>query len=214
MEHVVFTRSWPGRPSGTRLREDGRVMRIVAGSLGGRRIEVPSRGTRPTRERVRESLFSALESALDLSGLRVLDLYAGSGALGIEALSRGAAQATFVESDRHAARLLRRNLEKLELRGMHIEQKPVATALAARPRHPYDLVLIDPPYAVDSASLNEEYGLLVANGWTGPESLVIVERPVQSDEPRWPESLVASRSKHYGDTVVYWAVHTAVAGGA
>ncbi|WP_374727391.1 16S rRNA (guanine(966)-N(2))-methyltransferase RsmD [Haloactinomyces albus] len=183
------------------------MMRIVAGSAGGRRIEVPPRGTRPTRERVRESLFSALESALDLSGLRVLDLYAGSGALGLEALSRGAAQATFVESDRRAARLLRRNAEKLGLRHVRIEQTTVAAALAARPREPYDLVLIDPPYAVDSAQLNQEYGLLVTHGWTAPESLVIVERPVQSDEPRWPEPLVVSRHKNYGDTVVYWAVH-------
>lgn len=183
-------------------------MRIVAGSVGGRKIEVPPRGTRPTRERVRESLFSALESALDLSGVRVLDLYAGSGALGLEALSRGAAQATFVESDRRAARLLGRNAERLGLADVRIEQRTVAAALAARPREPYDLVLIDPPYAVDSAQLNDEYGLLVANGWTAPDSMVIVERPVQSDEPRWPEPLRASRSKNYGDTVVYWAAHT------
>ena len=167
---------------------------------------MPQRGTRPTRERVRESLFSALESALDLTDLRVLDLYGGSGALGLEALSRGAARATFVESDRNAARLLRRNAESLGVgRQVSIEQTPVGTALAARPREPYDLVLIDPPYAVETAVLNREYGLLVANGWVGPGSLVIVERPVQSDGPAWPEPLTALRDKNYGDTVVYWA---------
>lgn len=182
------------------------MTRIVAGSLGGRRIEVPQRGTRPTRERVRESLFSALESALDLSDLRVLDLYGGSGALGLEALSRGAAHATFVESDRNAARLLRRNAEVLGLlRDVRIEQAPVSTVLAGRPREPYDLVLVDPPYAVETTTLNREYGQLVANGWVGPDGLVVVERPVQSDEPCWPEPLEAVRSKNYGDTVVYWA---------
>ncbi|HEX8866406.1 MAG TPA: RsmD family RNA methyltransferase, partial [Lentzea sp.] len=92
------------------------MTRIVAGSAGGRRLKVPPKGTRPTSERVREALFSSLESMVDLDGMRVLDLYAGSGALGFEALSRGAAHATFVESDRRAAEVLKANAEELPFR--------------------------------------------------------------------------------------------------
>ena len=183
------------------------VTRIVAGSAGGRRIEVPPRGTRPTSERVREALFSALESATELQGARVLDLYGGSGALGLEALSRGAAHATFVESDRRAAQLLRRNAGTLGFRDVRIEQAKVETVVAAPAGEPFDVVLADPPYDVDDQRLGQVLRSLVDNGWTAPESLVVVERAARSGDPDWPERLHPMRTRKYGDTAVHWAVH-------
>ncbi|WP_344678334.1 16S rRNA (guanine(966)-N(2))-methyltransferase RsmD [Saccharopolyspora taberi] len=181
------------------------MTRIVAGSVGGRRIEVPPRGTRPTSERVREALFSALESAVELPGARVLDLYAGSGALGLEALSRGAAHATFVESDRRAAQLLRRNAGALGFRDVRVEQAKAETVLASPAAEPFDVVLADPPYDVDDERLGQVLRSLVANGWTAPEGLVVVERAVRSGDPDWPAELHALRTRRYGDTAVHWA---------
>lgn len=121
-------------------------MRVVAGKFGGRRLAAPpGRGTRPTADRVREALFSMLG---DVSGAHVLDLFAGSGALGIEALSRGAASAAFVESDARAAAVVRRNLDSLGLRA-EVRRQDALRFLAAA-EGSFDLVLADPPY--DSAS--------------------------------------------------------------
>ncbi|WP_460954771.1 16S rRNA (guanine(966)-N(2))-methyltransferase RsmD [Parasphingorhabdus pacifica] len=183
------------------------MTRIVAGTAGGRRIEVPPRGTRPTSERVREALFSALESATELAGARVLDLYGGSGALGLEALSRGAAHATFVESDRRAARILKENAKGLGFRAVRVEQAKVETALAAEPAEPYEVVLADPPYDLDSARLRDVLRSLTEYGWTAPGSVVVVERAVRDGDPDWPDPLEASRTRRYGDTAVHWAVH-------
>jgi 16S rRNA (guanine966-N2)-methyltransferase len=119
-------------------------VRVVAGQLKGRRLRAPS-SARPTADRVREALFSILG---DVSGARVLDLFAGSGALGIEALSRGAASATFVERDARAAALVRRNLDSLGIEGEVVRRDALAFLRSAE--GPYDLVLVDPPY--DSAS--------------------------------------------------------------
>lgn len=122
-------------------------MRIVAGAARGRRLAVPAAGTRPTSDRVRESVFAALESAYgSLAGLRVLDLYAGSGAFGLEALSRGAAALTLIERDRRAAAVLRRNVEAVGLPGAAVIVRDVTAVLRTRPAQPYDLVLADPPY--------------------------------------------------------------------
>jgi 16S rRNA (guanine966-N2)-methyltransferase len=183
------------------------MTRIVAGSAGGRRIEVPPRGTRPTAERVREAVFSALESLTELSGARVLDLYAGSGALGLEALSRGAAHATFVEADRRAAQLVRRNADALGLGAVRVERTKAETLLAGQADGAYQIVLADPPYEVDAVRLRTVLESLVAHGWTGPASVVVLERAVRSGEPPWPDSLVPLRTKRYGDTAVHWAVH-------
>jgi 16S rRNA (guanine966-N2)-methyltransferase len=178
----------------------------VAGSVGGRRIDVPPRGTRPTSERVREALFSALESRMDLSGARVLDLYAGSGALGLEALSRGATHATFVEADRRAAQLVRRNADTLGFHDVRVERAKAETLLATPADAQYQVVLADPPYDVDAERLRAVLASLVLHGWTGPDSLVVVERAVHSGDPLWPTGLVALRTKRYGDTAVHWAV--------
>lgn len=204
---VVRTGTGGARSACIRVRHDGQVTRIVAGTAGGRRIEVPPRGTRPTSERVREALFSALESAIDLSGARVLDLYAGSGALGLEALSRGAGHATFVESDRRAVQLLRRNAGALGFRDVTVEQAKAETVVATAAQVPYDVVVADPPYDVESARLDAMLRSLVTHGWTAEGSLVIVERDVRSAEPDWPAPLEALRSKRYGDTAVHWAEH-------
>lgn len=199
-----------GYPAETRPRgvgDDGSVTRIVAGKVGGRRIAVPPRGTRPTSERVREALFSSLEAVTELAGARVLDLYGGSGALGLEALSRGARHATFVESDRRAAQLLRRNAAELGFPDVRVEQAKAETLLATAAAEPFDLVLADPPYDLPGEQLDRALAGLVAHGWTAQGGLVIVERAVRSGEPGWPAPLRALRSKRYGDTAVHWAVH-------
>jgi len=181
----------------------GDVTRIVAGTAGGRRLAVPPGGTRPTAERVREALFSAVGSAMDLDGARVLDLYAGSGALGLEALSRGAGTATFIESDRGALDVLRRNVAALGLPGAEVRPGKVRTVLALPPREPYDLVLADPPYRIDGAELAEVLAALA--GWTRPGALVVIERGRRSGEPRWPAVMVPTRVRRYGDTELHWA---------
>ncbi|APU17131.1 MULTISPECIES: 16S rRNA (guanine(966)-N(2))-methyltransferase RsmD [Actinoalloteichus] len=183
------------------------MTRIVAGSMGGRRITVPPRGTRPTSERVREALFNAVESLLDLRDVRVLDLYAGSGALGLEALSRGAGEAVFVESDRRAGLVLRRNIDTLRPGGAVVRSGTVESVLSAPAEQPFDLVLADPPYDVPTDGLESVLGLLVHQGWTRPGSLVVVERAVRDRPPRWPSPLQALREKRYGDTVLFWGDH-------
>ena len=178
------------------------MTRVVAGRVGGRRITVPPRGTRPTSERVREAIFSALAARMELDGARVLDLYAGSGALGIEALSRGARHALFVESDRRAAEVLRRNLDELGLAGGEVRPTAVAPAVAASPAQPYDLVLADPPYGLAAEQLREVLGSLVRNGWLASGALLAVERAARSGEPGWPDGVEPVTTRRYGDTLV------------
>jgi 16S rRNA (guanine966-N2)-methyltransferase len=174
----------------------------VAGSAGGRRLAVPAKGTRPTSDRVREALFSAVQSAVDLAGARVLDLYAGSGALGLEALSRGAGQAVFVESAAGALAVLRKNVAAVGLPGV-VRAGKVATVLATGPAEPFDLVFADPPYAV--ADLSHELGLLVSEGWLAEDAVVVVERSRRAPDLVWPAGLEAMRVKHYGETSLHWA---------
>jgi 16S rRNA (guanine966-N2)-methyltransferase len=165
---------------------------------------VPPQGTRPTSERVRESLFNALESAGELAGARVLDLYAGSGALGLEALSRGAEDALFVESDRRAVQVLRGNVAELALGGS-VRAGQVESVLAQATEKPFDLVLADPPYAVGAARLGVILAALGAGGWVAEDGLVIVERAQRDGEPDWPAGFVPLRSMRHGDTALYWA---------
>jgi 16S rRNA (guanine966-N2)-methyltransferase len=149
-------------------------------------------------------MFSAIEAALDLDGARVLDLYAGSGALGLEALSRGASAVTFVESDRGALTVLRSNISHLALPGASAVSGRVLSFLAGAPS-PYDLILADPPYAdtdIDSV-------VAALSGWVAPDGLVIIERSVRSPAPAWPAFLTPLRVKKYGDTALHWAEHHA-----
>lgn len=182
------------------------MTRIVAGVAGGRRLAVPPRGTRPTSERVREALFSALESMVDLNGAWLLDLYAGSGALGFEALSRGAAGVTFVESDHRAADVLRRNAAQLGLAGARVSRASVEAMLAGPADRPYDVVLADPPYALDDHALASTLTALVTGAWLAPRGIAVVERSARAAVPGWPAPMVATRSRRYGDTVLHWAV--------
>ncbi|MFB9908044.1 16S rRNA (guanine(966)-N(2))-methyltransferase RsmD [Allokutzneria oryzae] len=183
------------------------MTRIVAGTAGGRRLAVPPKGTRPTSDRVREALFSALESMVDLDGARVLDLYAGSGALGFESLSRGAATATFVESDRRASDVLRRNAADLALPGADVRTGTVDTVLSTGAATPYDVVFADPPYDLTNEALHKALTVLVESGWTAPGTVVVVERALRSGDPIWPDPLEPFRTRRYGDTALHWAEH-------
>jgi 16S rRNA (guanine966-N2)-methyltransferase len=178
------------------------VTRVVAGRVGGRRIAVPPRGTRPTSERVREAIFSTVVARIELDGARALDLYAGSGALGIEALSRGAAHALFVESDRRAAAVLRRNLDELGLTGGEVRTAKVMAVLAEPATDAYELVLADPPYAMADDELGEVLDSLSQNGWLAEGALVAVERGARAGEPDWPRNVVPITTRRYGDTLV------------
>ncbi|MFE3541408.1 16S rRNA (guanine(966)-N(2))-methyltransferase RsmD [Nocardia sp. NPDC059177] len=185
------------------------MTRIVAGTAGGRRLKVPPAGTRPTSDRVREALFSAIDARLDLDGARVLDLYAGSGALGLEALSRGAAHALLVESDRKAAAVLRANIAELGLPGAELRLAPVATVLAHPAPADYDVVLADPPYDVSTADVTTDLAALAANGWLAPEALVIVERSIRSPEIVWPAGYAPLKTRKYGETRIELAEYGA-----
>lgn len=182
------------------------MTRIVAGAAGGRRLSVPpGNRTRPTSDRVREALFSSLAAAFGggLGGLRVLDLYAGSGALGLEALSRGAQHCLLVESDARAAAVIRANVKAVGLPGAVVAAAPVERLLAAPPDAPYDLVLADPPYAMVDAELS---GVLVSltAGWLAPDALVVVERDRRSAPVTWPDDIAGERERRYGETVLWY----------
>jgi 16S rRNA (guanine966-N2)-methyltransferase len=184
------------------------VTRIIAGAAGGRRLVVPPAGTRPTSDRVREALFSALVADPGLAGAAVLDLCAGSGALGLEALSRGAAHALFVEADRRTAGVLRRNVAALGLPGAEVRAAGAAAVLGAPADRAYDVVLVDPPYATPDAEVAGWLAAAHAHGWLAPGAVVVVERGRGAAFP-WPPPLRAVRERRYGDTVL----HTAVASG-
>jgi len=180
-------------------------MRIIAGAVGGRRIDVPPGGTRPTSDRVREALFSALEADPGLAGAAVLDLCAGSGALGLEALSRGAAHALFVESDRRAAATLRRNVAALDLgASAEVRTAAVGSVLAAAAPRGYDLLLIDPPYVVPDAEVAGWLRAAAEHGWLAGDATVVVERAARSGAFPWPEPIRADRERRYGDTALHW----------
>nr|CEL15416.1 Ribosomal RNA small subunit methyltransferase D [Kibdelosporangium sp. MJ126-NF4]CTQ92181.1 Ribosomal RNA small subunit methyltransferase D (EC 2.1.1.-) [Kibdelosporangium sp. MJ126-NF4] len=150
---------------------------------------------------MREALFSAVEAWMDLSNARVLDLYAGSGALGLEALSRGATSVTFVEADRTALSVLRANITTVGLSGTSVVPGKVAGFLAGEPS-PYDLVLADPPYDLDVTA-----DVTALSGWTAPGALIVLEQSVRAKDPVWPAPIEAMRRKKYGDTVLHWAEH-------
>ncbi len=182
------------------------MTRIIGGSARGRRLRTPSgEATRPTSDRVREALFSALEADLgSLSGLRFLDLYAGSGAVGLEARSRGARSVTAVESQRATARLVQDNAVALGLDDVEVLARPVARVLAQPPGAPYDVVFADPPYPLENLQLDAALTLLVANAWLAAEALLVVERSTRSVEPAWPTGLVRERERKYGETVLWY----------
>jgi 16S rRNA (guanine966-N2)-methyltransferase len=186
------------------------VTRIIGGSVGGRRLQVPpGTGTRPTSDRTREALFSALESMLgSWQGVTVLDLYAGSGAVGLEALSRGAAGAVCVEQDRRAAAMVRRNAAELAL-PLRVEPRSVSAYLAGEPRA-FDLAFLDPPYDVGEQALQRDLAALT-KGWLAPRAVVVVERSSRSALREWPDGYEPVRSRRYGETVLAYARFGSVA---
>ncbi|MFC8801263.1 16S rRNA (guanine(966)-N(2))-methyltransferase RsmD [Promicromonospora sp. NPDC057138] len=194
------------------------MTRIVAGVFGGRTIAVPAKGTRPTSDRVREAIFSRLEHLGVLDGARVLDLYAGSGALGLEAASRGAASVTLVDSARPATDVARRNVAGLGLTGVRVTtetaERFAASLAGAAPRPAavpgttaagLDLVFLDPPYDLDEAALAVVLTHLAAPGVLADDAVVVVERSIRTPEPAWPAGLARLARKDYGETAVYYA---------
>jgi 16S rRNA (guanine966-N2)-methyltransferase len=168
--------------------------------VGGRRIAVPPKGTRPTSDRVREALFNTLTARLDFDNTAVLDLYAGSGALGLEALSRGAAHATFVEDDPRAAAVIERNVTALGLTGASVLVRPVAKVLDAGADAAVDLVLADPPYAMAADEVDMMLAALAQRGWTASGTVVAVERRTSSPPLTWPDGWDTWPLRRYGDT--------------
>lgn len=185
------------------------MTRVVAGSAGGRTLAVPPKGTRPTSERVREALFSRLEHLDAVVDARVLDGYAGSGALGLEAASRGAAHVVLVEWGKAAAEVCRRNVAALGLRDRVDVVRERVEAYVARPvATPWDLVLLDPPYDVPDTTLSEVLAALVPA--LTVESVVVVERSTRSAAPPWPAGMHGFDTRTYGETAVHLGARSPV----
>jgi 16S rRNA (guanine966-N2)-methyltransferase len=183
------------------------VTRIIAGFAGSLVLSVPKNGTRPTSDRVREAIFSALEARDALDGARVVDLFAGSGALGLEAVSRGAASAVLVEKASSAVQACRANAAKV-LKGAPAS---VTVEVAGQAVLPYlvgsaaqwDVVFLDPPYEFTALELGQTLEALVPR--LAPDAIVLVERSSRDTEPAWPGGIELDRRKDYGDTTLWWA---------
>jgi 16S rRNA (guanine966-N2)-methyltransferase len=185
------------------------MTRIVAGFAGSLTLSVPAKGTRPTSDQVREAMFSALDARDAVRGYRVLDLYAGSGALGLEAASRGARVVTLVENGFAAAQTCRKNaaaVQKAAPRGaqpaISVSSQAVASFLAATPDG-FDLVFLDPPYDLAESELAANLSALMP--LLDRDAIVVVERSSRSPEPTWPDGLELERRKDYGDTTLWYA---------
>ena len=199
------------------------MARVIAGEAGGRRLAVPDgRDTRPTSDRAREGLFATISSIVGpLAGARVLDLYAGSGAVGLEALSRGAEHVLLVEHGARAARVIRQNIEAIGLPGAAVIADRVERVLARGPpprgpgRPPvgrYDVVFADPPYALADVAVTRVLALLAEQGWLAPGALVIVERATRSGPLSWPDGFVPDRARRYGEATFWYGLVPATTG--
>jgi 16S rRNA (guanine966-N2)-methyltransferase len=203
------------------------VARVIAGEAGGRRLAVPvGRDTRPTSDRAREGLFATISSILgSLHGARVLDLYAGSGAVGLEALSRGAEHVLLVEAGARAARVIAQNIEAIGLPGAVLAADRVERVLARGPapaagqdgpapaagqdgpaQGRYDVVFADPPYALADAEVTRVLSLLAERDWLAPGALVIVERATRSGPVSWPDGFVLDRARRYGEATFWYGL--------
>jgi 16S rRNA (guanine966-N2)-methyltransferase len=209
------------------------VARVIAGEAGGRRLTVPSgRSTRPTSDRAREGLFATVTSIVGpLAGARVLDLYAGSGAVGLEARSRGAEHVLLVESGARAAEVIRQNIAAIGLPGATVIADRVERVLARGPEprpepsleprpetgpetgpEPgpapgrYDVVFADPPYAAPDEEVTRMLSLLASEGWLAAGALVVVERATRSGPVRWPEGIAADRARRYGEATFWYGL--------
>ena len=189
------------------------MTRIIGGTAGGRRIVAPrGAATRPTTDRVREALFSAIEAWCgSLSGLRFLDLYAGSGAVGLEAWSRGAGVVSLVEQDRRTAALIETNAASLGFHKADVRAMSVASTLHRHPTAPYDIAYLDPPYAVADETVIADLEALRRHDWLVPGALVVVERSARGDDLTWPAGYAPTKDKAYGDSALWFAHATAAA---
>jgi 16S rRNA (guanine966-N2)-methyltransferase len=187
------------------------MTRIISGVHGGRRLVAPPGAqTRPTSDRVREAYFSALGTLTDLDGARFVDLYAGSGAVGLEALSRGASHVLLVEADAKAARSIRDNIVTLRAGdAARLVTGKVAQVLAGPPEGgPFDIVFADPPYAVGDDEVTEMQSALVGNGWLAEDAVLTVERStrtaVRGTPLSWVDGITEERSRRYGETTLWY----------
>ena len=187
------------------------MTRIIAGAHGGRRLAAPAGAqTRPTADRVREAYFSALGTMADLDGARFADLYAGSGAVGLEALSRGASHALLVEADARASRAIRDNIVTLRVgNAARLVTGKVLQVLSGPPEGgPFDIVFADPPYAVSDDEVAEVQQALVDNGWLVVDAVVTFERSsrtaVRGEPLSWVKGLTEERSRRYGETTLWY----------
>jgi 16S rRNA (guanine966-N2)-methyltransferase len=187
------------------------LSRIIAGSRGGRRIAMPPGDrTRPTTDRVREAVFSAIaawagtaagSAEESLAGLAFCDLYAGSGAVGLEAASRGAGPVLLVERDRRTAQLARDNAKALGL-VVELVVSSVEHVVRRPPNQVFDVIFADPPYDVETTTVNAQLDQLVANRWVGSDSLIVVERSRRTPELTWPKAAAKRWSRAYGETTL------------
>ncbi len=194
------------------------MSRIISGSRGGRRLTMPPGSrTRPTTDRVREALFSALAAwagtadgpaDAGLAGLAMADLYAGSGAVGLEAASRGADPVLLVESDRRTSQLVGRNAGELGLHVM-VSTAKVEALVGAPSARPFDVVFLDPPYELSGPSVDAVLADLDRHGWLAADALVVVERSKRDPSPRWPTSVGESWTKTYGETALHFGTFPA-----
>lgn len=186
------------------------MIRIIGGAARGRRLQVPPNGTRPTSERARAALFDRLDTMLDLAGARMLDLFAGSGAVGLEALSRRAACTWFVENDRRAGDVLAANLSAVTAPGTGVAgrgrllRRTVEAVLADDPGEPFDIVFADPPYALAEDDLARVLARVSAPAWTSSTAVVVLERPSRGPEPTWPSRLESLAPKRYGEGTLWY----------
>jgi 16S rRNA (guanine966-N2)-methyltransferase len=180
------------------------VTRIIAGSARGRRLSVPAgRDTRPTAGRTREALFSTLAGLTDLAGARFLDLYAGSGAVGLEAHSRGAIRVVLVEADPAAAAVIADNIAAVAPDGARVVRRSVERFLADPPDERFDVVFADPPYELADPELRAGVAA-VAEGWTGPGAVVVVERPSRGGGWVWPSGVEPIKARRYGEGTLWY----------
>jgi 16S rRNA (guanine966-N2)-methyltransferase len=178
------------------------MTRLIAGVAGGRRLKVPRTGVRPTGDRAREAMFNSLGTLTDLDGAAVLDLYAGSGALGLEALSRGARTVVFVESGGGVLPVLKENLAAVGLPGGRVIAGSVPTVVGGAPPAAFDVVLADPPYATPVDEVQDVLRDLVTGGWLAPGAVLVVERPSREKVWEWPTPLIGLRERRYGEALL------------
>ncbi len=190
--------------------------RVIAGEAGGLRLVAPKGdATRPMTGRAREALFSSLDARDRLRGAHVLDLFAGTGALTIEALSRGASDGVLVDADDLALEAIRTNLDTTHLarRGRAVKSR-VATFLEGRVERPFDLVFVAPPYALGNPEVEAVVAALAGRDWLVPGATVVIERTRRQGAPELPDGWLVTWSRAFGDTLVVVAGAPAVTGGS